>query len=51
MNMWAQFDEYRIRCVVREDEVMTLSRFQKGLNILEERLCLEVCPPLIMFIP
>jgi hypothetical protein len=23
----AQFDEYRIRCAVREDEVMTLSRF------------------------
>jgi hypothetical protein len=28
----AQFDEYRMRCAVREDEVMTLSRFQKGLN-------------------
>ena len=27
-----QFDEYRIRCAVREDEVMTLSRFRKGLN-------------------
>jgi hypothetical protein len=28
----AQFDEYRMRCAVREDKVMTLSRFQKGLN-------------------
>jgi hypothetical protein len=28
----AQFDEYRMRCAVREDEVMTLSRFRKGLN-------------------
>jgi len=28
----AQFDEYRMRCAVRVDEVMTLSRFQKGLN-------------------
>ena len=28
----AQFDEYRMRFAVREDGVMTLSRFQKGLN-------------------
>jgi len=28
----AQFDEHRTRCAVREDEVVTLSRFQKGLN-------------------
>jgi hypothetical protein len=28
----AQFNEYRIRCAVSEDEVMTLSRFCKGLN-------------------
>jgi len=28
----AQFDEYRTRCAVREDEVVTLRRFRKGLN-------------------
>jgi hypothetical protein len=28
----AQFDEYRMRCAVREDEVMTLSRLREGLN-------------------
>ena len=28
----AQFDEYKIRCAVKEDEVMTLSRCRKGLN-------------------
>jgi hypothetical protein len=27
-----QFDEYRIRCVVSEDDVMTLSKFCKDLN-------------------
>ena len=28
----AQFDGYRMRCVVREDEVMTLKRLREGLN-------------------
>jgi hypothetical protein len=28
----AQFDEYRMRCAVKGDEMMTLSRFRKGLN-------------------
>jgi hypothetical protein len=28
----AQYDEYRMKCIVREDEAMTLSRFRKGLN-------------------
>ena len=28
----AEFDEYRMRCAVREDEVMTLNRFKKCLH-------------------
>ena len=28
----ALFDEYKMRCAAREDEVMTLSRFRKDLN-------------------
>jgi hypothetical protein len=28
----AQFDEYKMRCVVVEDVAMTLSRFRRGLN-------------------
>jgi hypothetical protein len=28
----AQFDEYKMRCAVVEDEAMTLSRFRRGLN-------------------
>jgi hypothetical protein len=31
MNM-TQFYEYRMRCVIRKDEAMTLNRFQKDLN-------------------
>jgi hypothetical protein len=28
----AQFDEYKMRCAVVEDEAMALSRFRRGLN-------------------
>jgi hypothetical protein len=28
----AQFDEYKMRCAIVEDEAMTLSRFRRGLN-------------------
>jgi hypothetical protein len=47
MNI-TQFDEYRMRCVIRKDETMTPSRFQKDLN---DDLRREVCPPLMKLIP
>lgn len=48
----AQLNEYRIRCAVSKDEVMTMSRFCKGLNDnLKKEVVLRGVFPLTKFIP